>query len=364
MTGGPCCLVITKIDSLTMSKHNLSSDEEQGPPSQKLNRLNPSVVLDMYLSERESDLAENTRQSHRYVLEQFVDWCAENSIATIADIDGRDLHDFRMERRDEVGGNTLRAQLGVLRQYVRFAESIEAASVGLGEKIIMPQVERQSRDEHLEEEMANVVLEHLHKFQYASRDHGLLKLLWVTAIRVGTARSFDVDDFDREERTIAVRHRPETDTPLKHGVRAELLIALDTETSTVLADYIDNTHPNVTDEHGRTSLFATDRGRAGRSTLPRAVYRWTRPCQRNEDCPHDRDPDECEAKRTVQKASQCPSTSSPHQIRRGSIPYLLEQKTPVKALSDSADVSEGVLDKHYDARTEKERTETRREFFE
>jgi len=329
-----------------------------------LDRINPSTVLDLYLNERQSDLAERTRRSHRYVIERFVDWCESNDVPTVAGLDGRDLHEFRMERREEVSGNTLRAQLGVLRQYVRFAESIEAAPRGLAERIVMPQAERKSRDGRLEEETANIVLEHLRKFQYASRDHALIRLLWVTAIRVGTARSFDMGDFDRDERTLAVRYRPETDTPLKNGERAERLLALDERTTETIADYVEHSRPDVTDDYEREPLFATDRGRVGASTIRRAVYRWTRPCQRGKDCPHGRDLDDCDARRTVTLAADCPSTRSPHQIRRGSISEMLSEQTPVRAISDRANVSEDVLDEHYDVRSEEERMSSRRQFFE
>ncbi|WP_418771150.1 tyrosine-type recombinase/integrase [Halorientalis halophila] len=329
-----------------------------------LDRIQPSTVLDLYLSERETDLAEKTRRSHRYVIERFVDWCGENDVDAVADLRGRDLHEFRMDRRQEVSGNTLRSQLGTLRQFIRFAESIEAAPVGLGDRIRMPEVERKVRDGRLQEEVADIVLEHLRKFQYASRDHALIRLLWVTAVRVGTVRTFDVEDFDSEDRTLAVRHRPKTGTPLKNGQRAERLLALDPRTSETLADYIEHNRPDTSDEHGRNPLFVTNRGRAGGSTIRRAVYRWTRPCQRGDDCPHNRNPESCEAKQKVHLAAQCPSTHSPHEVRRGAISFLLNEETPVRAISDRADVGEDVLNKHYDARSEKERMETRRSFFE
>lgn len=236
-----------------------------------LDRINPSTVLDLYLAERESDLADSTRRSHRYDIERLVEWCETNGVSAVADLDARELQEFRMDRRKDVNGNTLRSQLGTVRQYIRFAESIEAAPRGLAERIVMPQAERKSRDGRLETELAEIVLDHLRKFQYVSRDHALFRLLWVTAIRVGTARSFDVDDFDRDERTLAVRHRPESDTPLKNKQRGERLLALDSETVETLADYVDHTRPDVTDKHGRKPLFASEEGRVGSSTIRRAV---------------------------------------------------------------------------------------------
>ncbi|WP_135663735.1 tyrosine-type recombinase/integrase [Halorhabdus rudnickae] len=333
-------------------------------PKTDLDRIDPHSVLELYLSERETDLADRTRRSHRYVLERFLVWCDDNNVTATADLDGRDIHDFRKERREEVNGNTLRSQLGVLRQYIRFAESIEAASVGLAERIVLPQVEKQTRETRLETDVADTILEHLRKFQYASRDHTLLRLLWVTAIRVGTVRSFDVDDFDPDAETLAVRHRPETGTSLKNGKRGERLLALDDRTTETLDDYIEHARVKTTDEHGRDPLLTTKHGRAGISTLRRAVYRWTRPCQRGDVCPHDRDPDDCDAKQIVSLASQCPSTQSPHDVRRGAISYLLTKDIPVRAISDRANVSKDILDKHYDVRSESEKTESRRQFFE
>lgn len=352
MTAGRRLLVVTNMNAATDA-----TDTD-------LDRIQPSTVLDLYLAERESDLAESTRRSHRYVIERFVEWCHENDVTAVADLDGRALHEFRIDRRDDVSGNTLRSQLGVLRMYLRFAESIEAAPTGLAERLVMPQAERKSREGRLAAETADVVLDHLRRFQYASRDHTLFRVLWVTAVRVGTARAFDIGDFDREGRTLAVRHRPETDTPLKNKGRGERLLALDTRTTETLGDYVDHTRHDVTDEYGRDPLFTSERGRMGASTIRRAVYRWTRPCQRGDGCPHDRDPEDCDAKRTVTLAAQCPSTVSPHEVRRGSISEYLADGTPTRAISDRADVSEEVLDAHYDARSERERAETRRGFFE
>jgi integrase len=91
------------------------------------------------------------------------------------------------------------------------------------------------------------------------------------------------------------------------------------------------------------------------------VYRWTRPCAHGEECPHDRDPDDCEA--TVRDAaSKCPSSVSPHAIRRGSITHSLNSDMPDRVVSDRANVSPKVIEQHYDRRTEQERMEQRRDY--
>jgi hypothetical protein len=53
---------------------------------------------------------------------------------------------------------------------------------------------------------------------------------------------------------------------------------------------------------------------------------------------------------------------SPHAIRRGSITHSLNSDMPENATSDRANVSQAVLDQHYDRRTKREKMEQRREY--
>lgn len=81
-----------------------------------------------------------------------------------------------------------------------------------------------------------------------------------------------------------------------------------------------------------------------------------------EGCPHGREPSDCEA--TVYgHYSRCPSSLSPHTIRRGAT-YQLREDIPEKIVSDRCDVSSDVLERHYDRRTDREKMEQRRDFIE
>jgi hypothetical protein len=78
-------------------------------------------------------------------------------------------------------------------------------------------------------------------------------------------------------------------------------------------------------------------------------------------CPHDREIDECEAA-DAGKASGCPSSVSPHPIGKGSITNHGNKGWPVEAVSDRADVSQEMLDNHYDEASISEKRERRAEF--
>lgn len=90
----------------------------------------------------------------------------------------------------------------------------------------------------------------------------------------------------------------------------------------------------------------------------------TRPCAYGAECPHGRDPETCEAANERYEASKCPSSVSPHAIRRGSITHWLRKDVPTPAVSDRADVNADVLEQHYDERTQREKMEQRRRFLE
>lgn len=115
------------------------------------------------------------------------------------------------------------------------------------------------------------------------------------------------------------------------------------------------------DEHGRRPLLTSARGRLGRSTIRKYCYRWTRRCAYGEGCPHDRDPETCEATDN-QKANKCPSSVSPYPFRRGSITHHLNEDMPETAVGGRANVSQVVLEKHYDRRTKREKMEQRRQY--
>lgn len=329
--------------------------------------LTPQEAYQMYLNERRDEVSAATLQSHEYRLETFVTWLQDREIDNLNDLSGRDLHQYRIWRQQDgdLAPASLKTQMDTVRVFVRFCERVDGVTPELHAKVKSPSLSEgeNERDVMLSEERAEDVLAYLQRYRFASRAHVIVQLIWKTGLRTGSIRAIDVEHFDAEERTVQLEHRPGEDTPLKNGDRAERHVALRPETVDVVQAWIDTNRHDVTDEHGRAPLLTTANGRQSRSSIRETVYRVTRPCEYGDGCPHDRAPENCEATDDHNKqASKCPSSVSPHPVRRGSITAHLLDDVPKPVVSDRCDVTPDVLDKHYDRRSEKEKAEQRRDY--
>ncbi|WP_430639363.1 tyrosine-type recombinase/integrase [Haloferax volcanii] len=330
-----------------------------------LEPIEPETALELYLADKENELAEASLKAHRYRLNHFVRWCNEQDLANLNELTGRRLHRYRLWRRNEgdLSPVTEKTQMDTLRVFVRWLESVDGVEQDLSEKVLSPSItpEQNTRHEILESERADQVLAHLEKYEYATIDHVTVALMWHTMMRIGGVHALDVDDYSSDDQYVKVRHRPKEGTPIKNKEDGERLVALSDRMSELLDDWIADQRPDVTDDYGRRPLLATVQGRASKSTLRFYVYKWTQPCRYDGECPHDRDPMSCEAL-PRNHTSKCPSSLNPHAIRRGSITHSLNNEMPDKVVSDRANVSPEVIEQHYDRRSEREKMEQRREY--
>lgn len=329
-----------------------------------LDPLDPATAQQMYLDSRRHELADATIQSHDYRLAQFVKWCEAEEIKNLNDFTGRDIHRFRVKRRNEDGLATasMKGQLATLRMFLRFCASIDAVPSGLDEKIILPKTTAADvRDEMVSTDRAQLILDHLDQYRYATLEHALLEVIWHTGLRVGAATGLDIDDYNHAEQYLALVHRPSEGTSLKNGEQSERFVALSDRVCNIIGDWLSVNHPGVVDEYGRCPLFATKINRLSKNRARTIAYQYTRPCIYTGNCPHSRNIGDCEALPTS-KAHLCPSALSPHPFRRGAITYHLQSDTPERIVSDRMDVGLDVLDRHYDQRSEKEKLRQRRQY--
>lgn len=326
--------------------------------------VTPKDAVEQYLTSRKHELTDASIQNIRYRLKQFVKWTDEVDIDDISELDGMMCERWKLARIDaDLSPVTVRQHMMTFRHFIRWCGSVGYVDTDLHEMIQIPRTDKsdRTRSDSIVPERANAILSHLSRFEWASRRQIVFWTLWHTAIRMGSLRALDVDDVHTsgDSSYFTIRHRPETDTPLKLKVEGERNVTIsDADLRKALEEYIEHNRPEVEDEHGREPLIATVYGRASKTTIRTDVYRATQPCIMK-DCPHGEDEATCVYLNNRDRAGSCPSARSPHAIRRGAITAHLDQGIPKEIVGERASVSVDTLEEHYDARTEEQRRKNR-----
>ena len=314
-----------------------------------LTPIAPETALESYLQDRQNELSPNTLRSHRSRLTPFIEV-------------------WRFDKTDDgesYSPVTIKTQLDTVRVFARWLASIDAVPTDLPDKIRSPNIgEQNQRSDMLAIDRAKAIIEYFDRYEYAGMTHTLIAIMWETGCRIGGAHSLDIADChlnpDTTDPYLEFRHRP-PETTLKNGVDGERLVSISDSLATTISDYITEHRREVSDDAVRKPLFTSVHGRYHKNTLRNYVYSLTRPCVVSNECPHGRDISACDAAHDQNDACKCPSSKSPHTIRRSSITYLLREGTPVQMVSDRANVEVRVLEDHYDERTELEKLNVRRE---
>ncbi|GGC53185.1 tyrosine-type recombinase/integrase [Haloferax sulfurifontis] len=325
-----------------------------------LEPLSPEEGVTRFLRHREPSVRASTLQNSRTRLNHFLDWCDEVGIENLNDLSGRDLADFVAWRRGDIAPITLQKQLSTVRAALGFWADIEGVEDGLRERVHAPELPdgAESRDIHLSADRAESILDYLDRYQYASREHVIMALLWRTGMRRGALRALDVGDLHADDHAVELVHRPETDTALKNGTKGERWVYLGPEWFEVVDEYAATNRHDVVDDHGRRPLITSKYGRPTGDTIYKWVGKLTRPCEYGE-CPHDRERPTCDAVGSDGYPSRCPSSRSPHAVRRGHITAYLNREVSPETISERSDVSLDILYQHYDARTPREKMNVR-----
>lgn len=346
--------------------------------SADLEALGPDEARKLYLDARENELSEDTSEGQDYRLRAFVAWCDEEGIENLNHLDGRDLYQYRVWRREggysgqELKNVTLRGDLATIRAFLRFCGDIDAVDGELFTQVPLPQVSHGGdvSETTLDPDRAKDILDYLSTYEYASRTHVVLLVLWNTGCRISALRALDLRDLDldadrpnAEGPALHFVHRPEQGTGLKNDEKSERWNAISEYVAGVVRDYIEGPRKDKRDDYDREPLVTTQQGRISRTTVRNTLYRVTRPCWRGKECPHDEDPEDCVATEHG-KQSKCPSARSPHDVRSGRVTGYRLMDVPRVVVSDRMDASEQILDKHYDRRSERQRAAQRREHLE
>jgi integrase len=340
--------------------------------SNDLKPMAPEEAVEFYLESRKDDAAEWTVTSHESRLRPFLEWCREEAeVENMNELNGRDLYQYRVWRREggysdgdveTLAPATLETALSTLRTFLQFAADIEAVHEDLYMKVPIPDLsssEEVSSSKIVPERVPPIV-DYLDRYHYASRDHVVVLLMWHTGARISGLRALDLRDLDLEveDPIIEFVNRPDSETRLKNGDKGERVNRIHRQVADVVLDYIDGPRKTVTDDFGRKPLISTAQGRAATTTIRTTLYRVTRPCWRNDGCPHDKDPETCDWTH-LEEASKCPSSRSPHDVRKARVTKYRDDGVQRGVVSDRLDASEPILDKHYDRASERDKAERR-----
>lgn len=335
----------------------------------------PRNALELYIKTAQQAKSQATIYSHNSRLSHFVRWCEqevdeEPRFTNMNNLRGRDLHDYRLWRRVDGDLNTVseKTQMDTLRVFIRFCETIDAVIPNLSEQVVSPSLNNgeNTSDDTLDADVAARILDWLETYRYATPPHVSLVLMWRALLRRGSVRALDVEDYQRDENGepyLQIRHRPETDTPLKNKGDGERSVALRDDTAALLDDLLSHAdRHDVQDDYGRQPLITSEYGRPHQMTYSKWIWSVTRPCLVTNECPEGREINDCSAAAERMKASSCPVSLGPHAVRRGAITHWLTNDVPDTVVSDRANVSPAVIDEHYDQRDEFTKMQQRRRY--
>ncbi len=311
----------------------------------------PREAVRRYLRRREADSTEGSLHGWEYRLKLWVEWCESVGIETVSELRPFDMDEYYEIRASDVAPATLEGEMWTLTKLAEFLEDLGAAEDGLADAVRIPDLdpEDRSNDTKLHTNDAVALLEFYRNSEtkYGTRAHAFLELAWFTGARQGGLRALDLRDTELGENPyVDFRHRPDTGTPLKNKLGGERPVALKRETADVVREYLRNYRYDVHDDHGRQPLLASAQGRPGKNTLRVWSYLATLPC-RYGPCPHGKERETCEFTEYAH-ASKCPSSRSPHQIRTGTVTWLLNRGWPPEDVAERVNATVKTIEQHYD----------------
>lgn len=360
------------LDDVEFLKQHLSGD----PPEELLEQIASTVVDHMADSfpelslksrpieavldefrEKKLEEVESTGQYRRKLdyLQTYLE--DEALIESTEDLTSEDVERYDKWRkyeslpRDEpLADTTLSDDMYLFREFIRYLIEHRMAPVRFEKCVEIPEIDYAGGEgvdeKKLDPEIAKAALNYLRKYEYADIEHVSMELMCESGPRKRGLIGRDVPDFDYEERIL--KYETDETTPLKNDESSEREITLYGDVPEVIQDYLNNQRPPETDEDGREPLLTKGDGRMSPSTLQKIAYKWTRPCMVGLDCPHGRDPENCEAAQKNNSAFKCPSSRAPHHIRSG---YITDQKNrgvSAEGIEQRCDVSPRVQKLHYD----------------
>lgn len=132
-----------------------------------LEPIEPSTAVELYIEDRQNELAAETIRSYRFRLGHFLEWCEEEGVVNMNDLTGRRFHEYRMWRRSagtrDPNNVTMKSAMDTTRKLIEWCESIDAVEPILHEKVLSPNLSpgENERESILDQEVGQIILDAL-----------------------------------------------------------------------------------------------------------------------------------------------------------------------------------------------------------
>ena len=308
-------------------------------------------AVDRFIARNRPNWKGETARTYRKSLDTFESYADADGLETLSDLERWNVGgytDFLLGR--DYARVTVQSKQKQARRWVKWLEAQGLAPIGLHlaiEPLRLDDQEQTSSQILPPNDLRDLLAWYRNApRERGTRQHALLEVLAHVGARRSGIRSLDVDDWDPDARTLAFLNRQESGTRLKNGNRHERKVVLSERPAEVLTDYVTRNRAEKRDKNGRRPLFSSRQGRPAKSTITNWTYQATTPCLW-EECPHSRTRHRC-GWTDQTEASKCPSTKSPHPVRRGSITWQLNIGREPEDVAARAATTPQVIRRYYD----------------
>jgi len=317
--------------------------------------LQVSDAVDRFINRKKVNWKGETARTYRKSLDTFETYLKQSSFDTseesVADLQRWILGDYQdWLVADDYARATVQSKQKQARRWVKWLESQGFVEMGLHLAIEPLELsdQEQTSSKILEPAQINGYLAYYRNSPKwrGTRQHAILEVIAHVGARRSGIRALDVEDWDSENRKLAFLNRSERGTRLKGGDSHQRIVVLSEVPAQVVDEYLEKYRMVKNDQHGREPLFSSRQGRPTKSTITNWMYAATQPCIMQK-CPHSKERHSCKWTKQT-KASQCPSSSSPHPIRRGSITWQLNIGRKIEDVAARAATTPGVIRRYYD----------------
>ena len=173
----------------------------------KLLQFKEKMQLLGYAERTITDYTTHTELFFRYLQEH-------ENISTIKEIEFCHIQAYqnfltftRFKKGNHLMSKTISSRLLAVKTFFRIMHEEKLVPFNLGEKILMPKVRKRLPRNIPDEKAMRRLLESVEpQDPITTRDRAILELLYATGIRNQELRNLEVDDFDRSEKTLLIRH--------------------------------------------------------------------------------------------------------------------------------------------------------------